>query len=64
LLETLQELEFDIDLLGFDGITNILDEPSFDPGTEEEQGRLDQLDPKYIDCPNCGKEFDLREQQK
>ena len=63
-IETLQELEFDIDLLGFDGITNILDEPSFDPGTEEEQGRLDQLDPKYIDCPNCGKEFDLREQQK
>ena len=65
-IETLQELDFDIDLLGLmvDEITNILDEPSFDPGTEEDQGKLDQLDPKYIDCPHCGKEFDLREGQK
>ena len=65
-IETLQELDFDIDLLGLmvDEITNILDEPSFDPGTEEDQGKLDQLDPKYIDCPHCGKEFDLREVKK
>ena len=65
-IETLQELDFDIDLLGLmgDEIKTILDQPSFDPGTEEEQGKLDQLDPKYIDCPHCGKEFDLREQQK
>lgn len=33
----------------------------FEPGTEEEQGRLDQLEPKYAICPYCGKEFDLRE---
>jgi len=65
-IETLQELDFDIDLLGLmvDEITNILNEPSFDPGTEEDQGKLDQLDPKYIDCPHCGKEFDLREVKK
>ena len=36
--------------------------PNFDPATEEEQGQLDELDPKWIDCPHCGKEFDMRGQ--
>ena len=38
-----------------------LDVPDFDPASEEEQGKLDQLDPKWICCPNCGKEFDARQ---
>lgn len=63
-VERLTELDFDIDLLGFDedvlaGLINTI-EPNFDPATEEEQGQLDELDPKWIDCPHCGKEFDMR----
>lgn len=32
----------------------------FEPVGIEEQGKLDQLDPKMIECPHCGKEFDVR----
>lgn len=64
-IENLSELDFDISLLGFDDdlLQSILDanfEPNFDPATEEEQGQLDELDPKWVDCPKCGHEFDLR----
>lgn len=34
--------------------------PDFQPGSEDEQGQLDTLDPKWITCPHCGKEFDER----
>jgi ParB family chromosome partitioning protein len=34
----------------------------FEPGTEDDQGRLDQVDPKIVTCPNCKKDFDCREQ--
>lgn len=37
--------------------------PDFDPGTEDDQGNLDKLDPKIVECPHCGQEFDLREQE-
>jgi len=61
--DDLLELGFVLDLTGFDpdeiaGLTM----PSFMPGTEDEQGRLDELDPKWCVCPKCGGEFDLREQ--
>ena len=63
-VDRLTELDFDMDLLGFDDdvLTNLINtiEPNFDPATEEEQGQLDELDPKWIDCPHCGKEFDMR----
>ena len=53
---------FDLDLLGFDvDELDIDEEKNFDAGNEEDQGKLDQLDPKYIHCPHCGKEFDSRE---
>ena len=35
---------------------------NFDPATEDEQGRLDELSPKMVTCPHCGQEYDLREQ--
>jgi hypothetical protein len=62
----LQELlseGFAMDILGFDSeeINKLLDEPDFQPATEEEQGKLDELDPKWIACPHCGKEFDARQ---
>jgi len=54
---------FAMDILGFDSeeISKLLDEPDFQPATEEEQGKLDELDPKWIACPHCGKEFDARQ---
>jgi hypothetical protein len=51
-------------MLGFDPaeIQSLINGgPDFQPATENEQGKLDQLDPKWIACPHCGKEFDARE---
>lgn len=62
-LNELLEDGFAMDILGFDSeeINKLLDEPDFQPATEEEQGKLDELDPKWIACPHCGKEFDARQ---
>jgi hypothetical protein len=67
LLQDLMKETGSLDGTGFDG--NDLDQlladlqvPDFDPGTEDDQGKLDQLEPKWVACPHCGKEFDLREQ--
>ena len=58
----LEELD-NPELTGFEDfeISDILKEINFDAGTEDDQSRLDQLEPKLINCPHCGKEFDLRE---
>jgi ParB-like chromosome segregation protein Spo0J len=61
-IEQLRAEDFDIDLLGFsDDDLKALTPPDFQPATEDEQGKLDQLEPKWIACPHCGKEFDARE---
>jgi ParB-like chromosome segregation protein Spo0J len=61
-LSELQGLDFDLDLTGFKlEEIQALQSPDFEPGTEEDQGKLDQLDPKWIACPHCGKELDARE---
>jgi len=62
-LDELLKDGFAIDILGFNEqeIKTIMQEVNFDAGSEEDQGKLDQLDPKWICCPNCGKEFDARE---
>ena len=52
-LEELNDLDFDYDF-GFE-------DNNFQPGTLEEQGKLDELEPKMVNCPYCGKEFDVRE---
>jgi ParB-like chromosome segregation protein Spo0J len=58
-LADLRELDFDLNLLGFDadGIDAALNppEPDFQPGTEEDQGQLDEKSP--IECPHCHKHF-------
>jgi ParB family chromosome partitioning protein len=56
-------LTFDLDILGFDDaqLQRILNEPNFEAGTEDDQGKLDQLDPKMVICPKCQHEFDSRE---
>ena len=52
-LDDLHECGFDLSLLGF--TADELTAPNFEPGTEEDQGRLDEKTP--IVCPSCGHEF-------
>ena len=61
-LLVLDDSDFDLSLLGFElqELKDILDEPVFDAATEDDQGQLDELDPKWIVCPKCGSEFDAR----
>lgn len=61
-LQALDGAGFDLELTGFNiaEMTALFDEPNFDPGTEADQGKLDELSPKMVDCPHCGQEFDLR----
>ena len=62
-LQDLDAQGFDLTLTGFDlgELTALFDEPNFDPGTEDDQGKLDELAPKMVQCPHCGQEYDLRE---
>lgn len=62
-MQELDALNFNLELTGFNiaEMTVLFDEPNFEPGTEADQGRLDELSPKMVDCPHCGQEFDLRE---
>lgn len=61
-LKDLDDMEFVLPIIGFstEEIEKLFDEPQFSPGTEDEQGRLNELSPKMVHCPNCGTEFDLR----
>ncbi len=63
-ISELKDIEFDIALLGFseEELNLIEGNINFEPAEESDQGNLDQLDPKWVACPHCGKEFDLREQ--
>lgn len=62
-MQEIDALGFDLTLTGFDvgEMTAIFDEPDFAPGTEDDQGKLDELSPKIATCPHCGQDFDLRE---
>jgi ParB family chromosome partitioning protein len=58
-LSDLREADFNLGLIGFDAdeIERALnpDEPNFEPGTEDDQGKLDEKTP--IECPHCHKFF-------
>lgn len=62
-LQDLDAQGFDLTLTGFDvgEMAALFDEPDFAPGTEDDQGKLDELAPKMVTCPHCGGEWDLRE---
>ena len=61
LINELQDID-DIALTGFtEDEINALKIPDVEPASEDDQGKLDQLDPKWIACPHCGKEFDARQ---
>jgi len=53
-----------LDAAGFDEdeLAALLNEPNFEAGNEDDQGQLDQLEPKIVTCPKCKTEFDCREQ--
>lgn len=61
-LVSLDMAGFDLKLTGFSvgELTAIFDNPEFAPGFDADQGKLDQLTPKMVQCPNCGQEYDLR----
>ena len=63
-IERLVDDGFDLDLTGFgeDEINDYLktDEVNFEPGTEDDQGKLGELDPKFVKCPSCNHVFDSR----
>lgn len=54
---------FNLTITGFEigELTAMFDEPDFAPGTEDDQGKLDELSPKMIQCPHCGQDFDMRQ---
>jgi ParB family transcriptional regulator, chromosome partitioning protein len=56
-IQDLQGLEFDLNLLGFgnEELAELLNGPAFNPASEDEQGKLDEL--RQITCPACGNEF-------
>ena len=54
---------FNLEVLGFNAeeLNEFMNGVNFDAATEDNQGKLDELDPKWISCPHCGKEFDARQ---
>tara|TARA_R110000868_G_scaffold85502_9_gene240529 strand:- start:1074 stop:1595 length:522 start_codon:yes stop_codon:yes gene_type:complete len=64
LLVELQSMTVDMQkLVGFsqDELVALLTPAYFAPGTEDDQGKLDELAPKMVTCPHCAEEWDLRE---
>jgi ParB family chromosome partitioning protein len=53
-LADLGELDFDLETIGF-GADFQIEDPNFEPGTEDDQGKLDEKSP--IECPHCHKHF-------
>ena len=48
--------DFDLDMLGIKDFKLDLNDADFEPGTEEDQGKLDEK--QMTKCPNCGDVFD------
>lgn len=62
----LKDEEFNIDVLGFDSdeLDDILEGGNFGAGGEDEQGKLDHMEPKMVVCPQCKHEFDAKKHAK
>ena len=65
-VHALDEAEFDLTNLGFNGaeLDLLMFDENFEPGSENDQGKLDELSPKMVCCPNCGETFDSRGHEK
>ena len=55
---------FDLSLLAIKDLGLDLSQPDFEPGTEEEQGQLDQKALVFMECPHCGKQFEQQQARK
>ena len=65
-LQELQELDFNLELTGFDAgeLADIWldgDGGNFDPDEDAEATRLDEKEPKMATCPHCGHVFEFKE---
>ena len=62
-LEELETNGFNLEVLGFNAeeLSAFINGVNFDAATEDDQGKLDELEPKWVNCPHCGKEFDARQ---
>jgi ParB-like chromosome segregation protein Spo0J len=63
-LQELEELDFDLELTGFElpEVEDILDTGgNFDPDENAEVPHLDETQPKTATCPHCGHVFELKE---
>lgn len=47
--------DFDVDLLG---LKNFTLDPNFDPGSEDDQGQLDEKELVFMECPHCHQKFE------
>ena len=59
-LHGLREVDFDLGGIGFDlsDLDGMIEStPDFDPGTENDQGRIDEKQINWITCPHCDTEF-------
>ncbi len=61
-LETLSEDEQLLTGFSEEELLEILSEKDFQPGSLDDQGKLDELEAKWVECPHCEKEFDVRDQ--
>lgn len=62
-LDDLHGINYDLSVIGFvaDELEKAMQiDADFAPATEDEQGKLDELAPKYATCPNCNTTFDTR----
>lgn len=64
-LQDLNAEGFDLALVGFDPqmLEDLMYGADFAPGSLDEQGKLDELAPKIVNCPHCGEDFDARLQE-
>jgi ParB-like chromosome segregation protein Spo0J len=61
-IHAIDEAGFELVNIGFTGseLDLLMFDADFAPGSEDDQGKLDQLDPKMVCCPECGHSFDSR----
>jgi hypothetical protein len=52
--------DLDIDMLGLKDF--VVDPVDFMPSSLDEQGKIDELDPKWVSCPSCEHKFNARNQ--
>ena len=57
-IETLE-----VDLKPFNVSFDEIAEVNFEPGTEDDQGKLDELKPRFVKCPSCEHVFNSREHE-